>query len=64
MIIDPDQRRRYGEVRNLEPGDLREEKPVLLSFTVDGVEKPSVVRVVKKNNKLCIPLGYEAAAGK
>ena len=64
LIIDPDQRRRYGEVRNLEPGDLREEKPVLLSFTVDGVEKPSVVRVVKKNNKLCIPLGYEPAAGK
>ena len=57
-IVEPDQRRKYGEVS----GDGRvmtEGLPVLLSYTLDNVIKPNVVKFIYKSNKLCIPLGSE-----
>ena len=54
--VEPDQRRRYGEVRSRE---MREGLPVCLSYTVDSVTKPSIVKIVSKNSKLCVPLGSE-----
>ena len=60
--VEPDQRRKYGDIK--EGFALHQEgSPVLLSFTHDGVTRPSVVNIVSKNNKLCVPLGSEASGG-
>ena len=57
--LEPDQRRKYGEVRDLEGRMIREGQPVLYTHTYDGVTRPSVVNIINRNGRLCVPLGSE-----
>ena len=57
--LEPDQRRKYGEVKELGGRDIREGQPVLYSYTYDGVTRPSVVKIINRNGRLCVPLGSE-----
>ena len=57
--LEPDQRRKYGEVRDLEGREIREGQPILYTHTYDGVPSPSVVNIINRNGRLCVPLGSE-----
>ena len=57
--LEPDQRRKYGEVRDLEGREITEGQPVLYTHTYDGVARPSVVNIINRNGRLCVPLGSE-----
>ena len=57
--LEPDQRMKYGEVRDLEGRVLREGQPVLCSYAYEGVTKPSIVCLVNRNGRLCVPLGSD-----
>ena len=65
-LVKPDQRRKYGEFEEAEAdvGDLREGQPVLLDCSVTtGRRKPQIVRLVKRNEKIVVPL-FSDNAGK
>ena len=57
--LEPDQRRKYGEVKDLGGRVIREGQPVLYSYAYDGVTRPSVVKIINRNGRLCVPLGSE-----
>jgi len=55
--VKSDQRRKYGELEEVEVGDLREGQLVLLDCSVTtGVRKPQIVRLVRRNEKVLVPL--------
>ena len=63
LSVDVDQRRKYG-VLNAPDILFKESMPVLLSYLEKGEKKPNIVRLVKRNNKFCVPLENELSGKK
>ena len=61
--VKADQRRKYGELEDPDiVGNLREGQPVLLDCSVtSGVKKPQIVRLVRRREKILVPLFSESA---
>jgi len=57
----PDQRRKYGEFPEIAWHHKKEGDAVCLNYSIDNVIKPSIVKLVLKYNKLCVPLGSDTA---
>jgi len=59
--LEVDQRRKFGEVNVIDRSIVKEGRPVLLTFNVNGARKPSLVKIVVRSGKSFVPLGPELA---